>query len=436
VVVLWRTSEIYYNYANNSTPFWKEYAPKCLFNIRLYVYDNLPPEFTHDIERHFTNQTLLQHGNWDDLHTEHTFVQLFRSSPCRVNDTSRADIFVVPYMHLSDCMLSSAIHGGYGPHCRQMHSSKMSRLFAYLQSLPNFTTHLNRHLFITMYHDFMMKAEMTKLPLRIMSSPQEKYKPGYIVVPLANLQPRFQPSNLISYNDEWWIRPRKYAFSAFYGGMNANMNPQQPRRFRKYFFDTLSKREKTTMNETLGGMPYATNSRKANVLNAYEAYENSIFCPILPGDMPFARRIFDAMFHGCIPVFMRWTQHNSSTFSWFTPDLRYEARYNYPFSKMLYSDAPYNMEDGETIDYESFAIQADGNPADEQNYNPMFDVMEMMIQKHRDKVQEHQLLLKAQVVRFTYGMGKDAYTYDDAFSRVMKLLETYVDSAIDHVTLP
>lgn len=408
------------------------YAPIiCRFNVSLYVYDDLPAEFSTDIERHFFNDTMLRSGNWDNLHTEHTFVQLFRSSPCRTNDTSLADFFVVPYMHLSDCMTTSILFGGYGPHCRQINSQMMRRFLEYLRGKETFALHGGRHLFLTMYHDFMMREEMTKFPLRIMSSPQDVFKPGHIVVPLVNLSPKFQPSKLLGYNDDWWTRPRKYAFSAFYGRMNPKMSPNQPIRFRKHFFATLDKRERLQKqqeieNVTLAGMPYAAgllqkgNSNKT--VDAYDAYQNSIFCPILPGDMPFARRVFDVMFHGCLPVFMRWPMNDNGGKSWFVPG-EFEAKYNYPFYREVFAGPPFFLSDDDVIDYESFVVEAVGDPSDERNFDSMFVAMETMIKEFPDEIKQRQMRLKGQVVGLTCGLGEDAHQFNDVFSRVMKILE-------------
>jgi len=427
--------------ANNVFNTGGKYSPKiCPFQISVYVYDDLPQEFTTDIERHFFNQTMIQTGYWDDQHTEHALVQLFRSSPCRTNDTSKADIFVVPYMHLSDCFITSRLYGGYGPGCRQIDPKKMQRLFEYLGGKETYISRGEHHLFLTMHNDFMMRKEMTKLPLRIMSSPQENYRPGHIVVPLVNLSPKFQPSKFFNHSDDWWTRPRKFAFSAYYGGMNPRMNPGQPRRFRKYFFGSLRKREKlqkqqqgmmennktatSTTTATLGGMPYAVGhlgkSTTNKTVNAYyDAYRNSIFCPILPGDMPYAKRVFDVMLYGCLPVFMRWPSKNREGKSWHVP-YGHEAKYTYPFHKELYS---FFMRDEDLIDYESFAVEAVGDPGDEMNFGSMFDMMEDMIEENPNEIMERQLILKKQVVSLTYGLGEDAHKYDDAFSRVMKILE-------------
>jgi len=99
--------------------------------------------------------------------------------------------------------------------------------------------------------------------------------------------------------------------------------------FQGYSFDPPKNKEKlqkqqqqnmanntatNTTAATLGSMPYATGflgkSRTNKTVDAYDKYRNSIFCPILPGDMPFARRVFDVMFHGCLPVFMKWPSKN------------------------------------------------------------------------------------------------------------------------------
>mmetsp|Transcript_16315 Transcript_16315/g.24786 ORF Transcript_16315/g.24786 Transcript_16315/m.24786 type:complete len:90 (+) Transcript_16315:390-659(+) len=85
------------------------------------------------------------------------------------------------------------------------------------------------------------------------------------------------------------------------------------------------------------------------------------------------------------------------------------------------------MKDEDLIDYESFAVETVGDIGNKTNFGSMFDMMEAMIEENPNEIRERQLILKEQVVSLTYGLGEDAHRYDDAFSRVMKILESMND---------
>ena len=435
------------------------YSPDvCRFNLSVYVYDDLPAEFTSEIEQHWTNETtreiLAKSGQWDDSNTEYQIAQLFRSTPCRTDHPEEANLFVVPYLHQSDCMISAHFHGGYGPGCPQVPTAKMRRLFGWLNEQPSYNSDKRRwrlwasirsqHVFLTMYHELMLRPEIQDLPLRIMSTPQHpSTRPGHVVVPLLNEAPSHRPSYIMNLSDSWWTRPRKYSLAFVYGRMNRNMGLRQPRRYRRYFHNSLLNREKDLKsqgkNATIGGLPYFVsfgtfNRTESGLPDVMSVYEDSIFCPILPGDMPHARRIFDAMAHGCLPVFMSWptagtTGDGENGTSWYIP-FSVEAKYNYPFFSDLYAGDPFYIEKENAIDYASFAVVTQGNSSEIKNFLPMIEDMDTLIRLAPDEIRQRQLTLKKNVIPLIYGLGDDAHRYDDAFSRTMRILEAYVHRVV------
>lgn len=84
------------------------------------------------------------------------------------------------------------------------------------------------------------------------------------------------------------------------------------------------------------------------------------------------------------------------------------------------------MEDRDTIDYESISFEAIGDPLDETNFDPMFDLMEKMIDEYPEWIEHCQRILEENIISFTYGLGDDAHQFDDAFSHLTKLLEVYL----------
>ena len=176
-------------------------------------------------------------GQWDDSNTEYQIAQLFRSTPCRTRDPDEANLFVVPYPHESDCMTSAHFHGGYGPGCPQVPTAKMQRLIKWLNGQPSYNSE-NQHVFLTMYHQLMLRPEVQGFGIRVASTPQypDPYQSGQFLVPLLNEALTHRPSYIMNLSDSWWTRPRKYSLAFIYGGLNKNMIKDQPRKYRRYFY--------------------------------------------------------------------------------------------------------------------------------------------------------------------------------------------------------
>eukprot|EP00563_Minutocellus_polymorphus_P015752 CAMPEP_0181058210 /NCGR_PEP_ID=MMETSP1070-20121207/20684_1 /TAXON_ID=265543 /ORGANISM="Minutocellus polymorphus, Strain NH13" /LENGTH=152 /DNA_ID=CAMNT_0023137719 /DNA_START=421 /DNA_END=879 /DNA_ORIENTATION=+ len=139
--------------------------------MSLYVYEDLPEVLTLEVEKQFWNSSI--HVNEDCL-TEWAFLQLFRTSPCRTQSIREANLFVVPYMHISDCMTSAQLHGGYGPGCSSVSDEKIKLLFDHLRKQESFSLHPERHLFLTMYDEYMMNKRMNQVHMKLVSTPARK----------------------------------------------------------------------------------------------------------------------------------------------------------------------------------------------------------------------------------------------------------------------
>jgi hypothetical protein len=403
----------------------------CPYNLSFFVYEGLPTNMTVALEYEIQAMARRDGRVQENMATEYALLQLFRTSPCRVYNSSQAHYFFVPYMHHSHCILTP----GYSLSCGQVPDADLDALFATLHPLYTPASR-QRHIFVNAYDDFMSKPQMKgrNTFLRLTSGPlnEKKDEPGGIVLPIFHDGPDFQPSMLRKKEESWWTRPRKYAFAAFF---DARLSPRmkkksQPRRFRAYFVDSLR-----DYPETVAGYPYLVMSigttTNANGTTSVEeqsvlppatidyvaAYRESVLCPILPGDNCWQRRFFDVIRNGCLPLVLEWPKDNGER-SWHTPgQYGCSTQLAYPFIKGMFWNDP-RIE----IDYDSFVVRALGNVADETNVSSILTTMEEILADPQE-VARRQRNMMAVAPLLTFGLGQDAHVYDDAFARIMRILE-------------
>jgi len=385
--------------------------------FRFYVYEDLPAQFTTDIERIIQNHT-TQGPMQENVATEYALLYLFRSSPCRTYNASSASLFVVPYLHYADCYFSP----GYGMGCPQVSQEKMQELFQHLQWYNQQPR--PPHLFMNVYQREMSRGEIANEPLWLTTGPQKSVDArGEIVVPIFHEDPRYQPSLLEASNlypqQQQSEQHRRYAFAAVYTvALNPRMGRRQGKRFRKYLYDYVNYHY---VNQTMAGLSFFVRDSFASFNSIVEqVYRDSILCPILPGDTVWMRRFFDVIRNGCLPVLHEWpTKDNPNQTNWYKYNIQYSKEQTYPFF--------YEKEDQSGIPYDSFVVTATGNTADETDFSPMFNTMEAIL-KEPQELHRRQRNMAKYAKRFTYGLGMDAYAYDDAFSQILLELQRYVES--------
>ena len=417
-------------------------ASRCRHNFSFFVYDDLPTNFTTDLETPLLDilSSKTQNGTYhgvENMETEYALVQLFRTSPCRTYIASEANFWVVPYMSFADCSLSP----GYGPGCPQVNQKKLEVLSSHLKYYNQQTQ--NRHVAVQLYDNYMSPKYMRRhFPLRIMTGPQET--DTEIVAPLFCHSPSGQPSVMLSDKQRWTSKGRIYGFAAVYGTkLNPRMRPRnrQPRRWRQLFYDqfqaryeksaTVTSNVKNSSTFLFGDMPYILESSvptpvnsnenpRANILDNW--YRQSHICPILPGDNSWMRRVYDVIRNGCIPAIMESTitldaGKNKTTAGWWVPHGKYAADKAFPFFQTS-RDNNLNID----VDYRSFVIVAHYNSSNQDDMTPLMDEMLEVLQNPVELERRRQAMSEY-AVRLFYGLGRDAHVYNDAFSQILYQLE-------------
>ena len=445
---------------------WPSYAPtnhdSCPFNLRFFVVE-LPDTISTEVEDYVKG--MLRNGTKirSEVSMEFALKQLFETSPCRTYNISTSDLYIVPYMHSADCDYNyDRNKGSIG--CNQV---KTFRINMVRSSAPAFVP-IERQVFISMGPEeatrdhlrFPMADKEIPRPIKSKITTGDRQHNGIFAMPTLNLLPRFQPSILSKRDEQWWTRPRKYAFAAMYGQLNHLMKPysKQARCFRSHFFNHLNRNFIDQENFADTGLPYLaryTERKKFIEKNFKFQYEDSILCPILAGDSPYSMRFFDVIFDGCIPVVLEWNRENLIEFgekvfgendkTWWIPNRVYSCVsedpdkrphgkesssivHTYPFISSL---STYNNTDDITnqdwaIDYRSFVITAPGNASNQSDMTALFDAM-ISVLKDPKELRRRQLNMMKYATRLTLGVGLDAHKYDDAFAGVLKLLELYKD---------
>lgn len=431
----------------------------CPITSSIYVYDTLPYSLTTRVEEKIRGKIFETKPNsstpsgeaacliQENMATEYALLQLFRTTPCRTMDPNHADYFVVPYLHYSHCRLTP----GYKFGCAQVPNQEINDLFAALQYY-NATTK-TRHIFINVYDNPMSRKQIQKTRLKLTSGPASGEQQRHsIVVPIFHEDPQFQPSQLLSSLPSL-MDQKKYSFTVAVGGWNKRFRTaKQPRRFRQYFLSTLQTTFPYNTSGRCGGLPFQFISLNATTkaVEIYKAYRESVFCPILPGDSAWQRRFFDVIRCGCIPVVMEWPSQKreslldqknpTPTTTWYVP-YGAPAFESYPFFALPDSDLTRNdtakallsarlREDvqqksriGIHLDYESFVVRVPGNPNQETNLTGMLDAMHQLLVHHSDVIHKRQVALTKAAPALTFGLGHEAHQYDDAFRRILYILQ-------------
>ena len=193
------------------------------------------------------------------------------------------------------------------------------------------------------------------------------------------------------------------------------MNPYatQGKRFRKYFKDHVEAKysDQAPSSSSFVGRPFVMGEWGVGAGGGpFSLYQNTVFCPILPGDNAWMRRFYDVIRNGCLPVLLAWPTPDNST-SWYTPNNPIAVEDAYPGG----------------VDYDSFVVSALGNISNELDMTPMFDAMESVFNNPQELHRRQQNMMRL-VTKFTFGLGPDAHRFDDAFSLVMVELKKYMHS--------
>lgn len=355
-----------------------------------------------------------------NTNTEVVLLNLFQSFPGRTLNASEADIFVVPYLHANHCFDTPP---GLRLGCSNVQKSVLQDV---MDSLPYLNEQTRkRHLFIATYGPYQTDRRLNEWPL-ILTFGNRK-GPGHIVVPQFNNEIDFQPSTVLSLSTDTWTRDRTYSMVYAGGLINPRMRRNQPRRFRQYFYDHFN--TSRAWNDTMiREKPYIVS--KGVVPSMYDLYQDSVFCPILPGDCTWQRRIFDAIAKQCLPVVQTWAVAGNDddplSRTWWIPDLGPSARDSYPFASGAFNESLMDP-DFQPVRYEDFVVHSKGIANNESDMSAMEKELESLLDQP-DKIREKQLAMQRHAVSLLFGVGAEAHLHEDAFAKTIRALRSYVDN--------
>ena len=388
--------------------------------LKIYVYDTLPANMTTGVENCLLDTYTNTIDHVENFKAELGLVYLFRTYPDRTWNADEADLFVVPYAAEGHCQCAE----GYTWNCGQVPQTDIDLLRNSLLYLNEATK--KKHLFILA--GARAKPFLWSKPFMLTTAPSKK--PGQIVIPNLEDKAPYQPSALINRGQEWWTtRPRKYIFSFIYGGRNSKMKGGG-RKYRDYLeADIAANYPSNTIQGQAFFMRRWSSPHDFHKIETFEYYNNSMFCPCLPGDLSWQKRFFDVILNGCIPVVLKFDTPNLvGGKSWFLPEGESgelaSVQQTYPFAKGVFG----GQEDLE-IDYESFVVEIPIDVKNQENVSGIIKAMESILADPAE-LRRRQLAMMRYAVAFTYGMGKDAHQYDDAFAHILKALRYYLDHKI------
>jgi len=427
-------------------------------NLKIYLYDTSTwPEELRVVRNcrieQLINVTMEPYPSNDNRISDVGLIQLFETYPQRVYDPSLADVFVVPYPHASHCFSSCLRGGSYQPNCGGVQQSLIDTLID--DHLTWFHgRNIERHLFL-LSTSHMLNRKLQMAPLKFVIGPRiykldqtsTKYLPrmnprhhenfrqqlGTFIIPYMNTHPWMQPSIIRSRPSDWWTRPRTYSFVYLFGGRNKRTK-DDPRIHRRRFERYMVRKNYTT----IGGKPFLLQEQgtiQFSPEDTFHLYQESVFCPCLPGDTVTQKRFYDVILNGCIPVVLRFPhggengnnephegKANASTAATTTTwhpfeNSRLEASLPFAHPDQYHGDLDL------LINYTNIVIEVD-LPAS----NLAQAMIDWLAPERANALKDRQNAMKAIAPLLTYGLGPlEAHQSDDAFSRLLRGLKHYLD---------
>ena len=382
--------------------------------LRIFVYDNLPNEFSSDIEKVLNSIYTSNHSKPD---SELIWIRLFRSYPGRTYNASEADLFVVPYPAFAHCRFMTHPDEQRFP-CRHIPQNTTAKLL--MSNLNYYHGNEHPHLFLVGNDAQVVHNNSTQHPLVLSFGPRSPVlsQPGHIITTIFNDLPRYQPSVLLNHSGDYWTRDRKYSFIEMSGKVNSHQKRSRDRRkWRRLFAQQIFKKFPGVTDRFLGGKPFTMNAGNTGRLRLeevplYDLYTDSVFCPVLPGDTTWQRRFFDVILSGCIPVVLRWDIPDLSpgNKSWWQPNWygknfqTHATASSLPFYPGLFGEDP-SIE----IDYESFVVECTMDMSTARDLSHVWTAMQAYLVNHTEEIRLRQLRIREYALAFSIGLGRDAH---------------------------
>eukprot|EP00931_Biecheleriopsis_adriatica_P080283 TRINITY_DN53639_c0_g1_i1.p1 TRINITY_DN53639_c0_g1~~TRINITY_DN53639_c0_g1_i1.p1 ORF type:complete len:561 (+),score=87.28 TRINITY_DN53639_c0_g1_i1:24-1685(+) len=375
--------------------------------MRVFIYP-LPRKFNTDILNRLQlggwitgsecdyGLTPCTEARWNSLFsvyrqfaTEVLVLLKFLAAPPGVltSDPAEADLFVVPYFAKTDCAESG--NAGRDPcwgKCKC--ATAVKHIFGALEHYSWQTR--SRHLFLA-------TGDIKDLPVEIQAQPLlislgASFCGGHLVVPSPNLDPDLQPSAKFESREAAGRAPERHIFAYWFGSNDKTWRNKVVGQMMQYR-DTIGL--KNIVVHDIGSNyeerdVWQTDADSPQMI--LEEMIRSVFCPVVQGDVPHQKRLFDAMLTGCIPVAIAFPSHVKGETSWWLPG-------GPPIDRML----PFP----EDIDYRSFVVEVPMVEVERGRFmQALLSIPEAELEERRAAMQRARSL-----VRFDFsGTGPDAFT--------------------------
>ena len=231
-----------------------------------------------------------------------------------------------------------------------------------------------------------------------------------LVVPFVNTNSEYRPQAVMTrLRDETFFQQKNVSLAAVFSPVISGRSD-----LRQEFALNAT----DLFGDNILGLPvvirllHKTGRRMRDERGALQLYRDSLFCPVLRGDTPVQKRLFDAILSGCIPAVLayKWfdKQENATQVSYFSHGLP-----NYvflPFAKGAFEGDP-DMG----IDYQEMVVEVDGSCG----LRCMKPTLEKLM-KNSEELRRKQQALAWYAPLFSFGMDDgDAFKYPDAVSAML-----------------
>ena len=387
--------------------------PNCRWYPNRICSDEVAPKSFFEIKY----MTYRQNYNMDIQ-----YLEWFRNYPLRTEDPQEADLFVVPYPHWSHCLCRKDFKKR-APSC-SYNVATMNQAVLTSLNLWNISDMLSmqRHLWLWGIDWGLLKPNFQRtghFSLHLGTSPcvlgSSSEKPcGHLVVPFVSTEPWFQPD--AHGKQDWWdnMRDRRYAMGAILGTPKSLVMRVE---FTKTYQDLLG--------DTVGGKPLriidlGTTRAPMKSIDFSMVYRESILCPVLPGDGPPQKRIYDVMMMGCIPIMPVWDSYdsvNGTTYPSLFAHRRESARMTYAYHRSSFSG------DGDAgLDYVRDLVVTFNGTCGLACLKGAAEAVLSNVEE-LDRLQGN---LRKYSRLFSYGLEDRAYRYADGFTATLVSMRHYL----------